>query len=71
MRGNSRVEIAHVKASEILKRKKPEMQKVTIRVEVEDEKGKKMRGFKNEEWLASVSIHEVLGKVMEAIGEIE
>ena len=59
------------KASEIGKRRKLEMQKVIIRVEVEDEKGGKVSGFKEEEWLASVSVHEVLEKVMEAIKEIE
>lgn len=71
MNGNSGVKRARMKASEILMRKKPKMQKVTIRVEVEDEKGEKVSGYKREGWLASVSVDEVLAMVFEAIEEIE
>lgn len=60
-----------VKASDILRRKRPAMQKILIRVEVTDEKGRITSGYKEEDWLASVSVHEVLEKVFEAIKEIE
>jgi len=60
-----------VRVADVAKRKKPEMQKITIRVEVEDENGKKVSGYKEEEWLASISVDKVLEKTFEAIGEIE
>ena len=47
------------------------MQKVTIKIEVTDEKGRVTSGYKEEDWLASISVDEVLVKVMEAIKEIE
>ena len=60
-----------VRAVNLVKRKKPEMQKITIRVEVEDEKGKKVSGYKEEQWLAITPIDEVLEKTFEAINGIE
>ena len=60
-----------VRTADVAKRKKPEMQKITIRVEVEDEKGKKVSGYKEEQWLASISVDEVLEKTFEAINRIE
>ncbi|MCK4649471.1 hypothetical protein KAT51_08100 [bacterium] len=60
-----------IKASDILRRKKPELQKILIQIEVIDEKGKATSGHIEEEWLASISVDEVLVKVMEAIKEIE
>lgn len=72
MNGNSSIEMKRgVHVADLPTYKKPKMQKVIIRVEVEDEKGEKVSGFKNDEWLASVSIHEVLEKAFEAIGKIE
>jgi hypothetical protein len=60
-----------VRSADVPKRKKLEMQKIIIRVEVEDEKGKKVSGYKEEEWLASVPIDKVLEKTFEAINETE
>ena len=58
-------------AADVVKRKPPKMQKIIIRVEVEDEKGKKVSGYNEEEWLASISVDEVLEKTFEAINRIE
>ena len=60
-----------VKTSDILMRKKPKMQKILIRVEVTDEKGRVTSGYKEEDWLASISVDEILEKAFEAIGKIE
>ena len=60
-----------VRTADVAKRKKPEMQKIIIRVEVEDEKGKKVSGYKEEEWLASIPVDEVLEKTFEAIKNYE
>ena len=60
-----------VRTADVAKRKKPEMQKITIRVEVENEKGEKVSGYNEEEWLASISVDEVLEKTFEAINRIE
>lgn len=60
-----------VRTADVAKRKKPEMQKIIIRVELEDERGKKVSGYKEEQWLASVSVDEVVEKTFEAINEID
>ena len=70
MSGNSRVKVASVKASEILKRKKPAMQKVKIKIIVESEKETR-DGIIEDEWLASMSMTEVMEKIIEAVEEIE
>ena len=58
------------RTADLAKRKKPEMQKIIIRVEVEDEKGKKVSGYKEEEWLAITPVDEVLEKTFETINEM-
>jgi len=60
-----------VRTADLVKRKKPKMQKIIIRVEVEDEKGKKVSGYKVEEWLAIIPIDEVFEKTIEAIKNYE
>ena len=59
-----------VHAADIVKRKKPEMQKIIIQVEVENESGKKVSGYIGEEWLAIIPVDEVLEKTFEAIKEM-
>lgn len=71
MNGNSGIKRASVKASEILMRKRPKMQKVTIGIEVENEKGGIVIGCVKEEWLATLTMKEILEEVKEAIKEIE
>lgn len=56
---------------EVMMQKKPKMQKVTIGIEVENEKGGMVIGCVKEEWLATLSVKEILEKVKEAIKEIE
>ena len=60
-----------VSTSEVVKRKKPEMQKVTIGIEVAGEKGGIKLGCVEEEWIATLSLKEILEKVKEAIKKIE
>ena len=60
-----------VKASDILMRKKPEMQKITIGIEVGSEKGGLKFGCIKEEFLATLTLKEILEIVKEAIGKIE
>ncbi|GAH25060.1 unnamed protein product [marine sediment metagenome] len=60
-----------VHATDIAKRKKPKMQKVTIGIEVENEKGGIVIGCVKGEWLATLSSKEILEMVKEAINEIE
>jgi len=59
-----------VQATEVVKRKKPEMQKVKIKIVVESEK--EIRdGVIEEEWLANMTMTEVMEQIIEAIKEIE
>ena len=56
--------------ADLAKRKNLETQKIIIRVEVENEKGEKVSGYKEEEWLAITPVDEVLEKTFEAINEM-
>ena len=60
-----------VRTADVVNRKKPKMQRITIGIEVENEKGGMVIGCVEEEWLATLTAKEILEKVKEAINEIE
>lgn len=70
MNGNSSIKMEGIHVADLANRKKPKTRKVTITVIAEDELNEEVY-LEVDDWLATLTLKEILESVKEAIKEIK